>query len=105
MRRRLRHKRSKAVAKITMRADLLLEFLDHPSEQWIHLRTTNPIESTFATVSPRQRVESPRTRCRVQRALRRPSSHGVRSSPLADGPRPITLAQAGATFSNGKIVE
>ena len=28
----------------------LLAFYDFPAEQWIHLRTTNPIESTFATV-------------------------------------------------------
>lgn len=30
--------------------DLLLAFYDFPAEHWIHLRTTNPIESTFATV-------------------------------------------------------
>jgi putative transposase len=28
----------------------LLVFYDFPAEHWIHLRTTNPIESTFATV-------------------------------------------------------
>ena len=28
----------------------LLKFYDFPAEHWIHLRTTNPIESTFATV-------------------------------------------------------
>jgi putative transposase len=34
-----------------------------PAEQWIHPRTTNPIESTFATVRPRQRVtEGPGSR-------------------------------------------
>ena len=30
--------------------DQLLTFYDFPAEHWIHLRTTNPIESTFATV-------------------------------------------------------
>ena len=30
--------------------DALLAFYDFPAVQWIHLRTTNPIESTFATV-------------------------------------------------------
>ena len=30
--------------------DVLLAFYDFPAEHWIHLRTTNPIESTFATV-------------------------------------------------------
>jgi putative transposase len=29
---------------------------DYPAEHWIHLRTTNPIESTFATIWLRQRV-------------------------------------------------
>ena len=33
-----------------------LAFYDFPDEHWIHLRTTNPIESTFATVRLRQRV-------------------------------------------------
>jgi len=35
--------------------DVLLTFYDFPAEHWIHLRTTNPIESTFATVKHRQR--------------------------------------------------
>ena len=30
--------------------DVLLTFYDFPAEHWIHIRTTNPIESTFATV-------------------------------------------------------
>ena len=33
----------------------LFTFYDFPAEHWIHLRTTNPIESTFATVRHRQR--------------------------------------------------
>ena len=46
----------KAVAKITDHLDVLLAFYDYPAEHRIHLRTTNPIESTFATVRLRQRV-------------------------------------------------
>ena len=34
---------------------MLLAFYDFPAEHWIHLRTTNPIESTFATVRLRHR--------------------------------------------------
>jgi putative transposase len=34
---------------------VLLTFHDFPAEHWIHLRTTNPIESTFATVRLRYR--------------------------------------------------
>ena len=35
--------------------DELLAFYDFPAEHWIHLRTSNPIESTFATVKLRTR--------------------------------------------------
>src|SRR5712692_6046772 len=53
----------KAAAKITDDLDVLLAFYDYPAEYWIHLRTTNPIESTFATVRLRQRVtKSPGSR-------------------------------------------
>ncbi len=31
-------------------SDALLAFYDFPAEHWKHLRTTNPIESSFATV-------------------------------------------------------
>lgn len=40
----------KAVACLTKDLAALLAFYDFPAEHWIHLRTTNPIESTFATV-------------------------------------------------------
>jgi putative transposase len=30
--------------------DVLLAFYDYPAEHWVHIRTTNPIESVFATV-------------------------------------------------------
>ncbi|WP_280858912.1 transposase [Streptomyces sp. SAI-144] len=46
----------KAVAKITDDRDELLAFYDFPAEHWIHLRTTNPIESTFSTVKLRTKV-------------------------------------------------
>jgi transposase-like protein len=46
----------KAVAKIVDDLDVLLEFYKYPGEHWIHLRTTNPIESTFATVRLRTKV-------------------------------------------------
>ena len=35
--------------------DVLLTFYDFPAEHWIHIRTTNPVESTFATVRLRTR--------------------------------------------------
>ena len=35
---------------LTKDRDVLLTFYDFPAEHWIHIRTTNPVESTFATV-------------------------------------------------------
>jgi transposase-like protein len=35
--------------------DVLLSFYDFPAEHWKHLRTTNPIQSTFATIRLRHR--------------------------------------------------
>ena len=46
----------KAVAKVVDDLDVLLAFYDFPAEHWVHLRTTNPIESTFATVRHRTKV-------------------------------------------------
>ena len=43
----------KAVACLTKDREDLLAFYDFPAEHWVHLRTTNPIESTFATVKLR----------------------------------------------------
>jgi transposase-like protein len=40
----------KAVECLVKDRETLLAFYDFPAEHWIHLRTTNPIESTFATV-------------------------------------------------------
>lgn len=46
----------KAVASLREDQAQLLTFFDFPAEQWQHLRTTNVIESPFATVRLRQRV-------------------------------------------------
>ena len=43
----------KAVEKLTQDKASLLAFYDFPAEHWQHIRTTNPIESTFATVRHR----------------------------------------------------
>ena len=45
----------KATECLSKDRDVLLTFYDFPAEHWIHLRTTNPIESTFATVRLRHR--------------------------------------------------
>ncbi|WP_230877686.1 MULTISPECIES: IS256 family transposase [unclassified Burkholderia] len=54
----------KAVEKLTKDRDALLVFYDFPAEHWQHVRTTNPIESTFATV----RHRTSRTRNCLSRA-------------------------------------
>ena len=43
-------KYSAAVACLVKDRDVLLTFYDFPAAHWVHLRTTNPIESMFATV-------------------------------------------------------
>ncbi len=45
----------KATECLTKDREVLLTFYDFPAEHWRHLRTTNPIESTFATVRLRTR--------------------------------------------------
>ncbi len=51
-----RAKYPKAVASLERDQDKLFTFFDFPAEPWIHLRTTNPVESPFSTVRLRQRV-------------------------------------------------
>ena len=46
-------KHDKAVACLTKDRETLLAFFDFPAEHWDHLRTSNPIESVFATVRHR----------------------------------------------------
>jgi len=46
----------KATAKLDKDWDALTAFFDFPAEHWRHVRTTNPIESSFATVKLRTRV-------------------------------------------------
>ena len=56
----------KAVECLTKDRDVLLAFYDFPAEHWIHMRTTNPIESTFATVrlrTKRTKGSGSRTAC------------------------------------------
>ncbi len=48
-------KYERAVARLVKDRDVLLTFYDFPAEHWKHIRTTNPIESVFATVRNRTR--------------------------------------------------
>jgi putative transposase len=96
----------KAVAKITDDLDMLLAFYDFPAEHWIHLRTTNPIESTFATVRLRTRVtKGPGSRTAgVAMAFKLIESAQARWRAV-NAPHLVALVRAGARFQNGKLVE
>jgi transposase-like protein len=96
----------KAVAKITDDRDELLAFYDFPAERWIHLRTTNPIESTFSTV---------KLRTKVTRGAGSPAAALAMVFKLAEsaqarwraitGAHLVPLVRAGARFKNGILVE
>jgi transposase-like protein len=96
----------KAAAKISDDLDVLLAFYDYPAEHWIHLRTTNPIESTFATVRLRTRVtKGPGSRAAgVAMAFKLIESAQTRWRAV-NAPHLVALVRAGATFLNGKLVE
>src|SRR5665647_2132447 len=96
----------KAAAKITEDLDVLLAFYDYPAEHWIHLRTTNPIESTFATVRLRQRItKGPGSRAAgVAMAFKliESAQHRWRA---VNAPHLVALVRAGATFDKGILTE
>jgi putative transposase len=96
----------KATAKITEHLDVLLAFYDYPAEHWIHLRTTNPIESTFATVRLRQRVtKGPGSRAAgVAMAFKLIESAQARWRAV-NAPHLVALVRAGARFEKGILVE
>jgi transposase-like protein len=96
----------KAVAKITDDLDVLLAFYDYPAQHWIHLRTTNPIESTFATVRHRTKVtKGPGSRAAgLAMAFKLIESAQARWRAV-NAPHLVALVRAGAVFVNGKLVE
>jgi transposase-like protein len=96
----------KAAAKITSDLDQLLAFYDYPAEHWVHLRTTNPIESTFATVRHRTKVtRGPGSRAAgLAMAFKLIESAQARWR-MVNAPHLVALVRAGATFTNGKLVE
>ena len=97
---------SKATAKVTGELDTLLAFFDFPAEHWKHLRTTNPIESTFATVRLRQRTtKGPGSRAAgVAMAYKLMDAAQDRWRRL-NGAELVALVRAGATFIDGKLQE
>jgi hypothetical protein len=96
----------KATTKITDDLDLLLAFYDIPAEHWKHLRTTNAIESIFATVRLRQRVtKGPGCRAAgVAMGFKLMEAAQARWRRL-NAPEQVALVRAGAKFIDGKSQE
>ncbi len=96
----------KAVAKIVDDLDQLLAFYDYPAQHWIHLRTTNPIESTFATVRHRTKVtKGPGSKAAgiaMAFKLIQAAQHRWRA---VNAPHLVALVRAGAEFEKGEFVE
>jgi len=92
----------KAVTALEKDADALLTFFDFPAEHWKHLRTSNVIESPFATVRLRQRV----TKGAGSRAKGLLMAYKLLDMAQArwrrlDGAHLLPLVRAGVTFVDG----
>jgi hypothetical protein len=96
----------KAAAKVTRDLDQLLAFNDYPAEHWVHLRTTNPIESTFATVRHRIKItRGPGSRAAGLAMAFRLIESAQDHWRMVNAPHLVALVRAGATFINGKLAE
>ncbi|OJF09337.1 IS256 family transposase [Couchioplanes caeruleus] len=97
---------AKAVAKLTDDLDELLRFYDYPAEHWVHLRTTNPIESTFATVRHRTKVtEGPGSKAAGLAMAYKLIEAAQARWRAVNAPHLVALVRAGAHFEGGKLVE
>jgi len=96
----------KAVAKVVDDLDVLLAFYDYPAEHWVHLRTSNPIESTFATVRNRTRItKGPGSRAAGLAMAFKLIEAAQDRWRAVNAPHLVALVRAGATFINGHLVE
>jgi transposase-like protein len=96
----------KAVECLTADKEELLAFFNFPADHWKHLRTTNPIESTFATVRLRSRV----TKGAGSRAAGLTMTYKLLKTAEAswrrlDAHELIPLVRAGVVFIDGKQPE
>lgn len=96
----------KATAKVMDELDTLLAFYDFPQEHWVHLRTTNPIESTFSTVRLRTRVTrgAGSRKAALAMAYKLLDAAQARWHNIA-APKLVPLVRAGAIFIDGKLQE
>jgi putative transposase len=96
----------KAVDKVLKDRGVLLAHFDFPAEHWVHLRTTNAIESTFATV----RLRTNKTKGSGSRTAGLAMAYKLLTAAQArwrsvNAPHLVALVRAGATFVDGFLVE
>jgi putative transposase len=94
---------AKAVETLLKDQDQLFSFFDYPAQHWIHLRTTNPIESPFATVKARtKKTKGAGSRkaglAMAFKLLLAAEKHWRR----VNAPHLVALVRAGVTFPNGE---
>ncbi|MDH6435425.1 putative transposase [Streptomyces sp. SAI-144] len=96
----------KAVRKIIDDQEELLAFFDFPAEHWIHLRTTNPIESTFSTVRLRTKVtRGAGSRTAALAMVFKLVESAQQRWRAVNAPHFVALVRAGARFERGQLVE
>ncbi len=96
----------RAVAKVVDDAEALLAFYDFPAEHWIHLKTTNPIESTFATVRLRTKVtKGPGSRAAGLAMAFKLIEAAEQRWRSVNAPQLVALVRAGAKFDKGVLIE
>jgi putative transposase len=101
-----RAKWSKVADKVRDDLDRLLTFYDFPAEHWLHLKTSNPIESTFSTVRLRTKVtKGPGSKAAgLAMAFKLIESAQDRWRAV-NGPHLVALVRAGAVFKKGVLTE
>jgi putative transposase len=96
----------KAVAKVSDDAQALLCCFDFPAEHWVHLKTSNPIESTFAPVRARTRVtKGPGSKAAGLAMVFKLLEAAQGRWRAVNGPHLVALVRAGARFEKGVMVE
>jgi transposase-like protein len=101
-----RPKWPKAAGKVRDDLDVLLTFYDFPAEHWLHLKTSNPIESTFSTVRLRTKVtKGPGSRAAGLAMAYKLIESAQDRWRAVNGPHLVALVRAGATFRKGVLIE
>ena len=100
-----RAKFPKAADKLADDLDQMVAFYDYPAEHWIHLKTSNPIESTFATVRQRTKVtKGPGSRAAGLAMAYKLIGTAETGWRRINAPELAALVRAGIKFEKGKQV-